>query len=91
MKNPGELNCGSRLRKLRCDRSSKVLDICHFDDFGILSSLNPDAQATQRLDYARNDEGLLFAILSAAQELLGQVIINRRVGAPSSRAGQPNG
>jgi hypothetical protein len=68
-----------------------LLHVLHLDQHRVVRAGHPDADRLQRaLDAARHDR-LLLTVLDAAQQLLAEVIVHRRVGAAARRARERHG
>ena len=65
-----------------------MLDVGDLDHLRLGGRLDPDRVRAQGADDALGDDPLLTAVLVAAQQLLAEVVVDRRVGAAPDRAGQ---
>ena len=86
---PASSTARARLRELGVDRGREVLDVRHLDQLRLGRGLDPDrmrarapARSGARRSRARRGPS------RTAQQLLAEVVVDRRVGAPPGRAGE---
>ena len=68
-----------------------MLDVGDPDDLRLRRHLDPDRVRAQSADDPLGDDPLLTAVLVAAQELLGEVVVDGGIGAAPGGAGQRHG
>ena len=83
---PRELDDAVRLGELGADRRREVLDVGDLDDRRLLGRGDPDGVRAQRAGDPVGDDRLLLAVLGRAEQLLAEVVVDRRVGGAADRA-----
>ena len=91
MQQPRQLDRRERVSQLGVHRRREVLDVRHLDHLRLVAGLHPDRARSELAGDPPGDDPVLDPVLFALHQLLGEVIVDRGIGAAPGRAGECHG
>ena len=88
MQHPGERHRTDRLRQLGADRRPEVLDVRDLHERRLRGGGHPHGVRGEHPRDPAGDDRVLLTVLLASEQLLAEVVIDRRIGAAPGRAGE---